>query len=77
MEVEAVATMRKVDCGYIFTEIVLRPVLKIADPEQRERAIDLLNRAARLCLVSRTLDTPLRFEPEVEVTYELASSESV
>jgi organic hydroperoxide reductase OsmC/OhrA len=77
LEVEAVATMRKVDCGYIFTEIVLRPVLKIADPEQRERAIDLLNRAARLCLVSRTLDTPLRFEPEVEVTHELARSESV
>jgi len=77
LEVEAVATMRKVDCGYIFTEIVLRPVLKIADPEQRERAIDLLNRAARLCLVSRTLDKPLRFEPEVEVTHELARSESV
>jgi len=77
LEVEAVATMRKVDCGYIFTEIVLRPVLKIADPEQRERAIDLLNRAARLCLVSRTLDIPLRFEPEVEVTHELARSESV
>jgi len=77
LEVEAVATMKKVDCGYIFTEIVLRPVLKIADPEQRERAIDLLNRAARLCLVSRTLDKPLRFEPEVEVTHELERSESV
>jgi organic hydroperoxide reductase OsmC/OhrA len=77
LEVEAVATMRKVDFGYMFTGIVLRPVLKIADPEQRERAMDLLNRAARLCLVSRTLDTPLRFEPEVEVTHELASSESV
>jgi organic hydroperoxide reductase OsmC/OhrA len=77
LEVEAVAIMRKVDLGYMLTEIVLRPVLKIADPEQRERAIDLLNRAARLCLVSRTLKTPLRFEPEVEVTYELASSESV
>jgi organic hydroperoxide reductase OsmC/OhrA len=77
LEVEAVATMRKADFGYMFTEIVLRPVLKIADPEQRERAIDLLNRAARLCLVSRTLGTPLRFEPEVEVSHELASSESV
>jgi organic hydroperoxide reductase OsmC/OhrA len=77
LEVEAVATMRKVDFGYMFTEIVLRPVLKIADPDQRERALDLLNRAARLCLVSRTLDTPLKFEPAVEVTHELAISESV
>jgi hypothetical protein len=33
--------MRKVDFGYMFTEVVLRPVLKIADPEQRERAMDL------------------------------------
>jgi organic hydroperoxide reductase OsmC/OhrA len=77
LEVEAVASMRKVNFGYMFTEIVLRPALKIADPQQRERAIDLLNRAARLCLVSRTLDTPLRVEPKVEVTYEFASSESV
>jgi organic hydroperoxide reductase OsmC/OhrA len=77
LEVEAAATMRKVQSGYMFTEIVLRPLLKIADPEQVERAMDLLNRAARLCLVSRTLDTPLRFEPQVEVTHELASPESV
>ena len=77
LEVEAAATMRKVQSGYMFTEIVLRPLLKIADPEQVERAMDLLNRAARLCLVSRTLDTPLRFEPKVEVTHELATSESV
>ena len=74
---QAVATMRKVDSGYMFTEIVLRPVLKIADLEERERAMDLLNRAARLCLVSRTLDTPLSLEPKLEVTYELATSESV
>jgi len=77
LEVEAAATMRKVQSGYMFTEIVLRPLLKIADPEQVERAMNLLNRAARLCLVSRTLDTPLRFEPKVEVTHELATSESV
>ena len=77
LEAEAVATMRKVDSGYMFTEIVLRPVLKIADPEQRERAIELLNRAGRLCLVSRTLDIPLRLEPEVELTHEFTSSKSV
>jgi organic hydroperoxide reductase OsmC/OhrA len=77
LEVEAAATMRKVQSGYMFTEIVLRALLKIADPEQVERAMDLLNRAARLCLVPRTLDMPLRFEPKMEVTHELAISESV
>jgi hypothetical protein len=69
--------MRKADFVYMFTEIVLRPVLKIADPEQRERAMDLLNRAARALSSLAHSRYTLRLEPGVEVSHELASSESL
>jgi organic hydroperoxide reductase OsmC/OhrA len=46
---------------------VINPTLKIACSEERERALDLLKKAERLCLVSRAIDIPLRFEPQIEV----------
>ena len=67
LEVVASGTIRKIDSGYAFTEIILRPVLKIADIGQRDRALDLLKKAQRMCLVSRALETPVRFEPQMEV----------
>jgi len=36
--------------------------------EERERALELLKRAEKLCLVSRALGTSLKFEPQLEVT---------
>jgi len=67
LEVAASGTICKLASGYGFTEIVLRPTLKIKDTNQRERAIELLQRAEYLCLVSRALDVPLRFEPQLEI----------
>lgn len=67
LQVEATGTIRKAQSGYNFTEIVIGPALKIARSEERERALDLLKKAERLCLVSRAIDVPLRFEPQIEV----------
>ena len=67
LEVEASATICKRDSGYGFTAIILRPVLKIADPDQKDRAFEFLRKAERLCLVSRALDVPIRFAPQLEV----------
>ena len=68
LEVEASATVRKMESGYGFSEIALRPTLRIADETERGRALDLLRRAERLCLVSRAFAMPLGFEPQLEVT---------
>lgn len=68
LQVEATGTVRKAESGYTFTEIVVRPNLKISSPEERDRARELLRRAEELCLVSRAIGTTLRFEPQVEVT---------
>ena len=69
---EAYATLRKMQSGYGFNEITLRPTLKIADDAERGRALDLLKKAERLCLVSRAFAMPLRFEPQLEVTAALS-----
>jgi peroxiredoxin-like protein len=48
-----------------FTEIVLRPRLTIAPHVDAERARRALEKAERACLVSASLRTPIRLEPEV------------
>ena len=73
LEVEASATLRKMDSGYNFSEIVIRPTLKITDDVGRGLALDLLKKAHRLCLVSHAFAIPMRFEPQLEVVAALAS----
>jgi organic hydroperoxide reductase OsmC/OhrA len=59
--------VRKADSGYSFAQIVVRPNLKIASAEERDRALELLKRAEKLCLVSHALGTNLKFEPQLEI----------
>jgi peroxiredoxin-like protein len=68
LQVEASGVVRKAESGYSFTEIVVRPNLRISSEEERERALTLLRKAEKLCLVSRALGTSLKFEPQLEVT---------
>jgi len=68
LEVEVSGTVRKAASGYSFSEIVLRPTIKIAEFSDQDRALDLLKKTERLCLVARALDIPLRFEPQLEVS---------
>ena len=68
LQVEASGTVGKAESGYNFTQIVIRPNLKISSVEERDRAFDLLKRAEKLCLVSRALGTTLKFEPQLEIS---------
>ena len=68
LQVEASGTVGKAESGYNFTEIVIRPNLKISCVEERDKALDLLKRAEKLCLVSRALGTSLKFEPQLEIS---------
>lgn len=68
LQVEASGTVRKGEAGWTFTQIVVRPNLKIATAEERDKALDLLKRAEKLCLVSRAIGTTLKFEPQLEIT---------
>jgi organic hydroperoxide reductase OsmC/OhrA len=67
LAVEAIGTVIKTDCGYVFRDIVVRPSLTILSKEHRDRAISLLHRAKTLCLVSRALAAAQKFEPRIEI----------
>ena len=65
--VEAEAVVNRADSGYNFSEIVIRPQLTISREQERERALELLQKAKALCLVSRALAIAQKFETRVEV----------
>lgn len=48
-----------------FTEIVLRPRLTLASDGDRDRARSVLEKTKKACLVTASLSTPVRVEPEI------------
>lgn len=48
-----------------FTEFVLRPRLTVASGTDWDRALWVLQKSERTCLVSASLSTPVRLEPEL------------
>lgn len=48
-----------------FTEIVLRPRLKLPAGADREKAMRVLEKSEKACLVSASLSAPVRLEPEI------------
>ena len=66
LEVKVEGTVAKTTNGYRFTEVVIRPKLKIADDADQARALELLEKTRTLCLVSRALEVPQEFQPQVE-----------
>jgi organic hydroperoxide reductase OsmC/OhrA len=55
-----------------FTEIRLRPVVTVLKEEDRDRAILLLEKAGKSCLVARSLKCETALFPAVKVEEELA-----
>ena len=66
LEVEVQGCVNKSESGYMFSEIVIRPTVKISTDEERPRAERLLEKAKQLCLVSRALAVTQKFEPLVQ-----------
>jgi peroxiredoxin-like protein len=67
LELTAVGTVDRKDGALRFTEIVLRPRVTVAAGTDRERALRVLEKSEKACLVSASLSTPVRLEPEVVV----------
>src|SRR5690242_15505009 len=69
IEVPVDGIIEKLEGGFKFTRIVLRPAVTIERDEDRERAGRLLEKAARLCLVSRSLNCAMVLEPKIVVAH--------
>jgi organic hydroperoxide reductase OsmC/OhrA len=57
-------TVDRIDGVTRFTEIVLRPRVALAPGADRARALRALEKSGKACLVSASLSTPVRLEPE-------------
>lgn len=64
LAVDAEGIVDRRDGGMRFTEIVLRPRVTLPTGEDPVRVRRALEKAERTCLVSASLQTPIRLEPE-------------
>ncbi|HSE94888.1 MAG TPA: OsmC family protein [Methylomirabilota bacterium] len=65
LEVTADGTVDRAGGVTRFTEIVLRPRITLPVGTDRERALRVLEKSERACLVSASLATPIRLEPDM------------
>jgi peroxiredoxin-like protein len=65
LESSITGTVERKDGALRFTEIVIRPRLIVKAGTDRERAIKVMEKSERACLISASLATPIRLEPEV------------
>lgn len=65
LEVNGTGTVDRQEGTTRFTEIVLRPRLTVPAGTDHERARRVLEKAEKACLVSASLSTPIRLEPEI------------
>ena len=54
--------------GYLITEIVLQPKVQVRREADVERARRLLEKAEKNCLVSKSVRTTIRVEPQISVS---------
>jgi organic hydroperoxide reductase OsmC/OhrA len=52
---------------YRIESVLLRPRVTISDPDKVDRALRLLEKAERACLVSRSVSAEIHLEPTVDV----------
>lgn len=65
LELTAEGTVDRQDGVIRFTEIVLRPRLTLAPGGDPARALRVMEKSEKACLVSASLSTPIRLVPEV------------
>lgn len=69
LDIEASGRLeRQEDGGYGITEVVLRPRVALADEREREKALRIAAKSEERCLVSRSIRSAVRVEPEVTVS---------
>jgi organic hydroperoxide reductase OsmC/OhrA len=66
-ESEADGTLEKLESGYMITEITVRPVVTVPSEDLVPRARRIVEKAEQNCLISASMKTKVKLEPEVRV----------
>ncbi|PKD17810.1 osmotically inducible protein OsmC [Salegentibacter salinarum] len=64
---KAIGKLDKVEGKFQMTEIILKPVLKIADESNAERAKRILEKSEKACLISNSIKSKIILEAEVVI----------
>jgi peroxiredoxin-like protein len=75
LDLEAEGILEKQDGALQFTKITLRPTLKITHEEDRARALRILEKAEKGCLVARSLKCQVELKPEIKIEAGLPTQE--
>lgn len=67
LDVSAEGVVEKSEGGFRFTRVTVHPVLTIRNESDRERALRLLEKTEKACLVSRSLQSQVILDPRVVV----------
>jgi len=73
LEVAVDGQIEKIEGGYRFTRVTVRPVLTVQNESDRERGLRLLEKAEKACLVSRSLQSEIILDSRVVVAPALAT----
>ncbi|HXX20117.1 MAG TPA: OsmC family protein [Candidatus Acidoferrum sp.] len=76
LEVDAEGTLEKDTSGWKFTEIKLRPALRVSQEKDGDRGVRLLEKAERTCLIARSITAKVTLEPTIKVSPEVVLSEA-
>ena len=68
LQVEVEAMLEKEEGGFLFTRVIVQPILTIGGQADRERAVRLLEKAERACLISRSIRSQIELRPEIVVS---------
>lgn len=52
---------------FTMREITLRPTLLITEENQKEKALRILQKAEEACLITRSIKTEVKLEPNIEI----------
>jgi peroxiredoxin-like protein len=67
LELDTEGILEKQDGALQFTKIILSPVVKIAGEEDHARALRILEKAEKGCLIARSLKCSVELKPEIKV----------
>lgn len=76
LEVESEGSLERDATGWKFTEIKLRPLLKLSQEKDSERGARLLEKAEKTCFIARSITANVTLEPVIMVTPEVVLAET-
>jgi peroxiredoxin-like protein len=69
----AVGVLEQIDGKYLMTEVILNPTLVITKEEDKEKALRVLDKSEKACLISNSINSKVSLNPIVTV-FEIVNS---